>query len=52
MADRHYHNDNVKGATYDVEIGDEIVTYQRVECTCGQGIRNDIIARRPKPKDK
>lgn len=37
----------VRVSTYEIEVGDEIVMYARVECqACGAGLRNDIVSRR------
>jgi hypothetical protein len=39
------------GQVWDVEVGDQIVTYERRECSaCGEGLRNEVVATKRKPQ--
>lgn len=45
MPDEHVHNKD--GAKYDyaTTVGDELVTWAVIECTCGQSMSNKIVGR-------
>jgi hypothetical protein len=45
---KHQHNRNGGTRTYDITVGNEIVTYEQTRCTCGQVVETVVIHREPK----
>lgn len=47
MPEAHKHNENKEGSETEVRVGDEMVTYRRLECSvCGKGMKNKIVRTR------
>lgn len=47
------HSNETTAGNYQMKIGNEMVTFVRIECAdCGAGLRNEIIARDKIEDDK